>query len=268
MKLMPGFLLFLTLQAQAVSITEIHYNPPLADGDCEFLELYNESTILVDLSGYRLNRGIHYVFPDGTVLDPGEYWVLAVNATDFRNRYGFTPDGVYTGRLDNGGERITLENDACGLVVGASYINNLLDSNGWSELFEQAQESALAQDYSIELRDYVPGLGAHAMLSLGSLSMVGEYLAGLDEPTFVLAEVIPGSLAGENLAALSRWEKPSAWNVELASSFQLVGRLPLPLEGVESIEDLGKLTWSRNAFTPQTRNEEMPLGYRIYTLPK
>lgn len=51
-------------------------------------------------------------------------------------------------------------------------------------------------------------------------------------------------------------------------SFQLVGRLPLPLEGVEGLEDLGKIKWSRNAFTPRTRNNDMPLGYRVYTLPK
>ncbi len=98
--------------AFSMTITEIHYNPPTRDGDCEFVELYNESCTVADLSGFRFARGLHYVFPDGTRLNPGGYLVLAVNAAAFKARYGFDPDGVYTGRLDSGGEALTLENDA------------------------------------------------------------------------------------------------------------------------------------------------------------
>ncbi|HAK97336.1 MAG TPA: hypothetical protein DCM87_20685, partial [Planctomycetes bacterium] len=98
--------------AWSLTITEVHYNPPARDGDCEFIELFNESCTVADLSGFRFSRGISYVFPNGTHLDPGRYLVLAADAAAFQARYGFAPDGVYTGRLDSSGETITLENDA------------------------------------------------------------------------------------------------------------------------------------------------------------
>ncbi len=98
--------------AWSMTITEVHYNPPARDGDCEFVELFNESCTVADLSGFRFARGITYVFPNGTHLDPERYLVLAADAAAFQARYGFAPDGVYTGRLDSSGETITLENDA------------------------------------------------------------------------------------------------------------------------------------------------------------
>ena len=104
--------MLLGASAWPLTITEVHYNPPARDGDCEFIELFNESCTVADLSGFRFSRGIAYVFPNGTHLDPGGYLVLAVNAAAFQARYGFAPDGVYTGRLDSSGETITLENDA------------------------------------------------------------------------------------------------------------------------------------------------------------
>jgi len=112
----------------AVVITELNYHPAaptaeerVADGtlqadDFEFIEIHNTANEPVDLTGARFTAGIDFEFsagdPADRVLAPGEYAVIVANAGAFADRYG--SDGIrvlgeYTGRLDDGGERIRLE---------------------------------------------------------------------------------------------------------------------------------------------------------------
>ena len=95
-----------------LKITEIHYHP-LVENDqddrlYEFLELMNIGQAPLDLTGVHFEQGITYAFPDHSILLPGNFIVLASNETFFTQRYGFFPDGVYDGVLDNSGERLTL----------------------------------------------------------------------------------------------------------------------------------------------------------------
>lgn len=96
---------------QTLRVTELMYNPPGApgiDGDFfEFVELQNTGSFTLDLGGLSF-AGISYTFPVGTSLAPGAFYVLARNAVQFNARYGGTPQGVYTGKLDNSGETISL----------------------------------------------------------------------------------------------------------------------------------------------------------------
>ncbi len=125
-RVIAAFLL-LCSPAFALVITEIMYNQPPTEGDpqgiaenLEFVELYNEIAVPVDLSGYRFTQGIHYVFPTGfkgdgkplASLGPREYLVLASDAAAFQAKYGAAPFGQFYGRLGNGGDTIVLENDA------------------------------------------------------------------------------------------------------------------------------------------------------------
>lgn len=94
-------------------VTEIMFNPPGeagVDGDeFEFIELKNVSSADLDLSGVNFTSGISFRFPNGTVLGPGQFVVLASNAEQFQKRYpAVRVAGAYTGRLANAGERITL----------------------------------------------------------------------------------------------------------------------------------------------------------------
>ena len=93
-------------------ISEIMYNPPDGDGvdgsELEFLELFNAGSTAVDLGNAQFRDGITFVFPAGATLAPGAYRVLARSAPAFTARYGFAPDGTYSGQLDNKGEQLTL----------------------------------------------------------------------------------------------------------------------------------------------------------------
>ena len=102
-----------------LKVTEVHYNPlDLDDGDkelFEFIEFKNTGTEAITLTGLYFEEGIDFEFGMAT-LDPGNFFVIASDATNFNNRYGFDPDGVYEGSLKNSGEEILLV-DAIGNTV-------------------------------------------------------------------------------------------------------------------------------------------------------
>ncbi|MBN1780338.1 lamin tail domain-containing protein [bacterium] len=107
-----------------LKLTEIHYHPlaenGLDDRLFEFLELMNTGTAPVDLTGMRFD-GVSYGFPANTVIAPGAFFILASHEAYFAGRYGFLPDGVYEGALDNSGERITLLEAAGDTVFSVRY---------------------------------------------------------------------------------------------------------------------------------------------------
>jgi len=111
--------------------TEIMYNPrgvgATSGDEFEFLELKNAGTELLDVSGMSF-EGINFTFTNGTRLAPGAFWVLGRNATTLGARYpGLVVNGIYSGRLDNSGETITLRHPLGTVVIAADY----KDSGKW-----------------------------------------------------------------------------------------------------------------------------------------
>ncbi len=104
-------------------ITEIMYHPqdpPGGDPDAEFIELKNVGVEPLDLSSVAFTVGIEFMFPN-VELAPGEYVVVVKDHAAFASQYANLPGGVqrlgpYSGRLDNAGEEIELE-DAAGQTI-------------------------------------------------------------------------------------------------------------------------------------------------------
>lgn len=112
----------------ALRITEIHYNPPAAIGDSgEFLEFQNTGTTPISLSQLRFTAGIEFTFPESTTLQPGAYFVLARDAAAFQTRYGRAADGIFTGKLGDDGETLTLATASGVKVFSLTYD----DSGEW-----------------------------------------------------------------------------------------------------------------------------------------
>ncbi len=105
------------VQAGNVLINEVHYNPPGDDDTVllEFVELYNSNVTSVGIGLWELDFGPQpYVFPAGTMLEPGQYVVVADNAAALAGATGFATPFEWGGTnglsasLDNGGEDIVL----------------------------------------------------------------------------------------------------------------------------------------------------------------
>jgi hypothetical protein len=122
-----------------LALTEIMYNPPsvgVTSGDeFEFLELKNTGTNTLNLSGLTFTAGINFTFTNGTTLLPGAFFVLARNAAAFATKYpGVTVNGIYSGKLDNGGETITLSHPVGTRIFSITYDDETpwpITPDGW-----------------------------------------------------------------------------------------------------------------------------------------
>ena len=116
-------------------ISELQYNPgeptaedlaidpTIEENDLEFVEIHNTSGSQLILTNWRLRGGVDIDFDEASTLDAGETIVVVSfnpenpgnsnRVTAFRSHYGIDEDvrlvGGYGGRLDDGGERVTLQ---------------------------------------------------------------------------------------------------------------------------------------------------------------
>jgi len=109
-------------------LTEIMYNPPAfgtnAGDAMEFLELKNTGTSTLDLSQLRFTNAISFTFTNGTLLGPGQFFVLGRNASALASRYpGLAVSGIYTKKLGNGGDTVTLLHPLGTSLFSVSYNN-------------------------------------------------------------------------------------------------------------------------------------------------
>lgn len=95
-----------------IVINEIMYHPISEDSGDEYLELYNQGTQPMDVSGWELSSGISYTIPDGTIIPADGYLVIAADAERLIGRYPnltrVNTVGDFEGQLDNDGECIRL----------------------------------------------------------------------------------------------------------------------------------------------------------------
>ncbi len=116
-------------------ISQIHYNPDGQSETTEFIEVMNVSGGEIELAGTEFTEGILFDFSTAadTTLDVGERAVVVKDLTAFNMAYAaFLPLhilGVYSGSLDNGGERLRLQDAFGGTIRDFSYN----DKSPWPE---------------------------------------------------------------------------------------------------------------------------------------
>ncbi|NIP97246.1 MAG: hypothetical protein GWO24_28970, partial [Akkermansiaceae bacterium] len=104
-----------------VVFNELHYNPEGSTEDGEWIELYNQMGINVDLSGWRLDNGVEYTFPRRTIVPPGGYLIVAKDPANPALAEAGMVFGPYEGFLSNGGERVDLLSGADRLMDRVDY---------------------------------------------------------------------------------------------------------------------------------------------------
>ena len=112
-------------------ISEIMYDP-IGGSEFEFIELYNSGPGMLDLDGYAFTNGVTYSFTNSVLLDADDYLVITHSPGDFSVRYPAVSNlapGAYEGKLNNGGETLTLVDGAASQVVSFAYN----DGGNWPE---------------------------------------------------------------------------------------------------------------------------------------
>jgi len=145
------------LRTQLV-FNEIMYNPlgqgGVGEGELEFLELKNIGESTLDLSGLFFSNGIEFVFPKGTILRFGEYFLLGRNQNALQVYYpGLVVNGTYKGRLANEGETVTLSAGLGAPVVSITYDDvkpwpELADGRGYSLVVDAVSETGFRSSAS------------------------------------------------------------------------------------------------------------------------
>jgi len=135
-----------------LTINEIHYNPCGAQGDdfdFEFVEIYVNDDETIDLGGFEFYNSasgepqLGYVFPEGTTVSPGEYFLMTVSEEGTANYSGL---GVQVFQMDlgnfsNGGEMVSIEDGFGNLIDAVDYA----DSSPWPSQTVSVLGSVLVQ---------------------------------------------------------------------------------------------------------------------------
>lgn len=151
-------------------ITKIHYRPtdyPASDsGDQEFIEILNNGSSEVDLTGVYLGgTGLVYQFPVGSTIAGQESIVIVSNEITYRQKYDVTPFGEFSRHLSNDGQHISLL-DGFGNVIDSLTYNDQLpwpveaDGDGYYlELIDPDLDNSDAANW-MATRDLELSLGA------------------------------------------------------------------------------------------------------------
>jgi len=111
-----------------VVFNEVMYHPQTGD-NVEWVELYNQMGIDIDISGWSLQGGVEYTFPPDTIIGAGDYMVVASAPELLLNQapLGALVFGPFTGKLSNNGETLYLVNNSGRLLNEIGY----RDSGDW-----------------------------------------------------------------------------------------------------------------------------------------
>ena len=147
-------------QSEQIVFSEIMYHPPA--GGYEFVEVQNLTATPFDIAQWELANGADFTFPEFNSGTPLETFLKAferiiICGTDpatFRAVYNVPTSirvfGPWTGLLDNGGERITLEDKNGVARCSMSYD----DRQPWPVAADGAGHSLILTDTSFAIDDY------------------------------------------------------------------------------------------------------------------
>ena len=151
-----------------IVINEINYNSSDEFDPKDWIEIYNNGTDNIDISGWVFtdeNEDHRYTLPDSTIIDSGGYIVLAQDVNAFFNFFNETQNvfGPFEFGLSGGGESISLF-DISGVLIDQLEYDDALpwpiepDGNGPTlELRSPELPNELAESWSYSSGNGTPG---------------------------------------------------------------------------------------------------------------
>ncbi len=191
--------------------------------------------------------GMFYVpFGDFTSHMISDPLTLEVAETrDSALEFGFIEGGFYSSiyvfngdvdeagddsHIDNFGVNVgyAMEHDDFTMDIGMCYINNILDSDGLGDDFEDTVSAAEEGGHTLELDEYVGGFGAHVVVGVAGLTLIGEYIAAMDDPEY------------SDNGVTQEKDALSVWNMEVGYTFDVAGKettVGLAYQGSDDADD-------------------------------
>ena len=99
-----------------VVFNEIMFQPAGVD-QVEWIELHNQMAVDMDLSGWRIDGGVKFDFPEGAIIPGQGFAVVASDPTKLTLTDPALLLGPFSGRLNNGGEELRLLNNIDSFVT-------------------------------------------------------------------------------------------------------------------------------------------------------
>ncbi|MDA7559416.1 lamin tail domain-containing protein [bacterium] len=125
---------------------------PFRRSDNQWIEVWNQGDVSVDMSKWVFDDGVRFEFPSGTVLAPNEYSIVAGDAHAFTEAYpAVSVIGQWSGSLSRRGERLRLS-DAYGNPADELYY---LDDAPWPAMADGGGSSLELADPRSE--NHLPG---------------------------------------------------------------------------------------------------------------
>ncbi len=246
-----------TASQNALRVSEINFRPApattaellvlpgLVAGDFEFIELTNTGATTLNLDGAKFDEGIDFTFPAAYTLAPGARCLLVASQTAFEIRYGTGHPiaGEFQGSLDNGGERLSIED-----AVGEEVLDFTYDDD-WFPV-------PTGQYRTLVTRTTAPAFSAYSTPTTWALSETQNGTPNTGDTTnsrvfdgwrwdhFTLAE-IPTLLNPNTLGALTA--DPDGDGLNNFAEFAFA-RLPRTADNPGSLVTAGKVTDAGNSY--------------------
>jgi hypothetical protein len=209
----------------ALRVTEIQYHPAdLINGtdtifgtDLEFLELKNTGSNAINISGLSIDTAVFFVVPDGTIIPPGGFFVVASKPEEFYSFYGLNPSGNFSGNLSNAGEFILVTDKEGHTLLSFNYS----DDSPWPD-------SADGDGYSLVATVSAPegDPGNHTYWK-GSIKPGGSPFA--DDMTL---NAIDETGDDQEKTALLIWPNPSSAEITVSLDEQVAGQFNVYLTDI------------------------------------
>ena len=148
-----------------VVINEVHYNGVNNTVREEFVELYNPRETSIDISGWRLEGGIDFVFPNGSVIQPRGFLVVAQDPATIQRVYSLAALGPWLGALNNDGEDLNLRDSKGSVVDKVEFRSEFpwpIGANGGGgsmELMNPMLDNNLGSSWATSLNPALPSPG-------------------------------------------------------------------------------------------------------------
>jgi hypothetical protein len=118
-----------------LKVTELHYHPldniegsdTISGKSYEFIEFKNTGNTALNLSGLTLDSAVYFQFPDGEILAPGQFYVIATKPKFFYDKYGLIASGNCEKFFSNSGEHVLLTDGNGEEILSFTYD----DKNPW-----------------------------------------------------------------------------------------------------------------------------------------